>query len=332
MAGVRALRKLQLGKETTAGTAVAATTIWRGLGLIKDQQEVIFPEEDVGYIGGVERSYIARYWGELSMPDVEATFEQLPYILNAGVNTAAASVDGGGSDYIYVYAAPTTAQNTTDTYTWEGGDDNQAEEFDYCFVKSFTLSGEGQGALMMSAEWVGRQVTDSTYTASLSLPPVEEILVNSATLYIDDSGGTIGSTEVSDTLLGVNLSWTTGLQEFWAVDGSLDFSLVKQVADEIILTMTYEHNADAVTEKGKYRDNDIRLVRLEFVGSAFETAGDSYTYNTMIIDVAGTYEDWGVLDERDGNDVVEATLRVRYSVDDSLKAEIIIANELSALP
>lgn len=332
MAGVRALRKLQLGVETTAGTAVAATTIWRGLGVIKDNQEVVFPEEDVGYIGGVDRSYIARYWGELSMPDVEATFEQLPYILNAGINTAAASVDTDGSGYVYVYAAPTTAQNTIDTYTFEGGDDNQAEEFDYCFVKSFTLSGEGQGALMMSAEWVGRQVTDTSFTTSLSLPPVEEILVNSAVLYIDESGGTIGATTVSDTLLGVNLSWTTGNQEYWAVDGSLDFSLVKQTADEIILSMTYEHNADAVTEKGKYRDNSVRLVRLKFEGTALETAGSSYTYKTMIIDVAGIYEDWGVLDERDGNDVVEATLRCRYSVDDALKAEITVVNELTALP
>ena len=48
MAGSRALRKLQLGKEVVAaGTPVAATTIWRGQGVIKDNREVIFPEEDV---------------------------------------------------------------------------------------------------------------------------------------------------------------------------------------------------------------------------------------------------------------------------------------------
>ena len=77
MAGSRALRKLQLGQEGTAGTAVAATAIWRGMGTIHDIREVVFPEEDVGYIGGTDRSYIARYWSELSMPEVEATFEQI---------------------------------------------------------------------------------------------------------------------------------------------------------------------------------------------------------------------------------------------------------------
>ena len=29
-AGIKALRKVQLGRESTAGDAVAATTIWRG--------------------------------------------------------------------------------------------------------------------------------------------------------------------------------------------------------------------------------------------------------------------------------------------------------------
>ena len=150
MAGSRALRKLQLGRETTAGTAIPATTIWRGLGVIKDNRDVMFPEEDVGILGGTDRSYIAKYWSELAMPAVEATFEQIPYIFEAGIKLIqTGTVDTAGSGYIYTYPAPTTAQNTHGTYTIEGGDDQQAEEFDYVFVKHFNLSGDGQSALMM---------------------------------------------------------------------------------------------------------------------------------------------------------------------------------------
>lgn len=332
MAGSRALRKLVLGKETTSGTPVACTTIWRGMGTIHDVQEVVFPGEDVGILGGTDRSYIARYWTELSMPAVEATFEQLPYILQAGVKAAAASVDGTGSDYIYIYDASLTSQNTTNTYTIEGGDDQQAEEFDYGFVKSFTLSGSGMGALMMSAEWVGRQTTNTTFTDALTIPTVEEIIVNNATLYIDDSGGTIGSTSVASTLFGFTLNWDTGLSEYWAVDGSKDFSLTKFTPDEITLEMTYEHNAAAVTEKANYRSGATRLVRIKCEGAAVETAGTSYSVKTLLIDLAGVYEDWSALDDNDGNDVVNATLRCRYSVADTLKAQITVVNELAALP
>jgi hypothetical protein len=310
---------------------VAATAIWRGTGVIKDNREVMFPEEDVGILGGTNRSYIARTWSELAMPSVESTFEQLPYIFEAGVKAVAnGTVDTAGSGYVYTYTASTTAQNSTNTYTIEGGDDQQAEEFDYAFVKHLNLSGDGQGALMMSADWTGQATSNTTFTGAISIPTVEEIIVNNASLYIDDSGGTIGSTEVSNTLFGIDLDYTTGLQEFWAVDGSLDFSLIKFTADEIVLSLVYEHNGSTVTEKAKYRAGSTRLVRLLFNGTALATAG-TFTYKTLRLDMAGVYEDWSELQDQDGNDVVTATLRVRYSGTDSLKFEAVVVNELSAL-
>ncbi len=331
MAGSRSLRKIKLGKETTAGTNLDATTIWRGTGVIHDQRDRVFPKEDVGVLGGTDRSYTAKYWSDLTLDSVEGTFEQLPYIFEAGVKTAAASADGSGSGYIYEYAASITSQNTTTTYTIEGGDDQQEEEAAYWFCKHFNLSGDGQGALFMSSDWVGRVTANGTFKAALSVPSVEEILVNKGTLYIDDSGGSIGGTEVSSTLFGINFDYTTGLQEYWAVDGSLDFNLIKFTEDEIKLELTYEHNASAVTEKAKYQDGSTRLLRLKIEGSAFTTAGTDYTYKTLIIDVAGVYEDWSELQDQDGNDVVTATLRVRYSPADTLKAEFVIVNDLAAL-
>jgi len=331
MAGSRALRRLQFGVEATSGTPVASTFIWRGMGVIKDNRDITFPEEDVGILGGTDRSYVARKFSELAMPSVEATFEQLPYIFEAGIAAEVATQDGTGSGYIYEYLAPTTAQNTVNTYTIEGGDDEQAEEFDYAFVKHFNLSGDGQGALFLSADWTGREASDTTFTGALSVTTVEEILVNSASLFIDDSGGTVGSTAVSNTLFGIDLDWTTGLQEYWAVDGSLDFSLIKFTSDDIVLTMTYEHNTSAVAEKAKYRAGDTRLVRLLFEGADLATSG-VYSKKTLQIDLAGVYEDWSALEDQDGNDVITATLRCRYSSTDALKAEATVVNELSVLP
>ena len=333
MAGSRALRKIQIGREAAAtpGTNVAATTIWRGMGVIKDNREVIFPEEDVGILGGTDRSYIARQWSEIALPGVEATFEQVGYILEAGVQSVqTGTVDTAGSGLIYSYAASTTAQNTTLTYSFEGGDDQQAEEFSFGFVKHFNLSGTGQGALMMSSDWTGQTTTNASF-ASVSIPSVEEILVNNATLYIDNAGGGIGTTTVGDTLFGIDLDWTTGLQEYWAVDGSLDFSLTKFTADDIVLTMTYEHNTSAVTEKANFRSGATRLVRLLFEGSLLTTAA-SYTNKTLQVDLTGVYEDWSALEDQDGNDVVTATLRVRYGETDSSKADIVVVNELANLP
>ena len=78
--GIKALRRIQLGKETDPGTAVAATAIWRGTGTIQDNLTTVFPAEDVGILVGTDRNYIPKAEAMLSLAETEATFEQLPYL------------------------------------------------------------------------------------------------------------------------------------------------------------------------------------------------------------------------------------------------------------
>ena len=46
MAGVKFLRRIQLGVESVLGTGVAATTKWRGNGAIDDGIDLRFVQED----------------------------------------------------------------------------------------------------------------------------------------------------------------------------------------------------------------------------------------------------------------------------------------------
>lgn len=333
MAGIKKLRRIQLGLETAAGTAVAATAIWRGVGTIEDQLEMVFPEEDVGYLSGVDRAYIPKVLAALSMEDIEATFEQLPYILSAGVqNTVSGSTDTGGSGKIYSYVMATTAAQTLKTYTLEGGDDQQEEEFAYGFVESFKLSGKGGEALMMSAEWKGRQVAPSTFTAAPSLPAVEEILFSKGNLFIDTAGGTIGATTKSNTLMGMEIEVSTGIVPVFAGDGNLYFSFTKMASPEVTLNITFEHDATSVAEKAAWRAGTTRQIRLKWLGTALTTAGSGYTYKTLIVDMAGKWEKFEKLAEQDGNDIVTGTFRARYNSTAALFYKMIVVNELASLP
>lgn len=333
MAGIRALRKIQMGREATAGTAVAATTIWRGTGTIEDKREVVFPEEDVGYLSGIDRSYIPKLDAALSMDSIEATYEQLPHIFEAGIRTDTPAQDGAGSDYIYEYVFPTTSKNTLKTYTLEGGDDQQAEEMEYSFVESFTLEGAAGEALMMSAEWRGRQVTDTTFTAGQSIPSVEEILVSKGKIYIDDVSGTIGTTQKTSTLLGLTLNVTTGWIPKYTADGNKYFTFIQSTPPEVTLQLTFEHDGTATAEKTNWRNETARLIRLEFEGeTAFATPGTTYSYNTFRIDMAGKWETFDKLGEQDGNDIITATFRARYNSTSALFVLFVIATELATLP
>lgn len=332
MAGRKLLRKIQLGRESSAGTAVAATTVWGGMGTIEDQREVKFVEEDIGYLSGVDRTYTPKYLAAISFDEVEATFEQLPHVLEAGVKTVTPSQDGTGSGYIYSYDFPTTADNTIKTYTIEGGDDQQAEEMEYSFVESFSISGAAEEGVMVGADWLGRQVTDVSFTGSQSRPTVKEILFGKAKLYIDAEGGTIGSTQITSSFLEFVLNVKTGWEPRFTGDGNLYFTRHANVGPELTLDITFEHDSNAVTEKGNWRNETARQIRINIDGPALGTAGTTYTYKTFRIDVAGKWENFEKIGDMDGNDILKGTFKPRYNSTASLFALILIVNELSALP
>lgn len=329
MPGIRALRRIQLGKETTAGTSLAATAVWRGIGTIKDTLKVTFPQEDVGILGGLDRAYIPSLGGELEFEDTEATFEQLPYILEAGIALQSPAQDGAGTLYINTYTIPTTTQGTWRTFTIEGGDDQQEEEMEYSFVPEFTLKGKASEALMVSAKWQGRQVAPSTFTGSLALPTVEEILFSKGKLFIDAVSTFPATTQKTSTFLSMDLKAKTGLVAVPTGDGNLYFTFVKRTMPEFLLDITFEHETTSVAEKAAWRAGTARSIRIDFTGST--GTGTTYSNKKLLIDLLGKWETFDKLGEQDGNDIVKGTMRCRYNGTAASAGRIIVVNLNSTL-
>jgi len=331
--GVRDLRKIELGKETTAGTAVAATTVWGGTGVLKDDREITVVEEDVGYLQPLGRQYVPRYGATIDFDEIEATFEQLPYLLAASVeNVTTGAADGDGSGKIYQYDFATNAANTITTYTIEAGDNQRVDEMEYSFVEEWTLSGAKNEAVKMQGSWRGRQATDSDFTGALSRPTVEEILFNKGKLYIDATGGTIGTTQKTATWLGFTLHAVPGQKAHYTGDGNLYYTDVKQVTGELTGELVLEHDATGEAELGFARTGVVRLARMQFQGSALTTAGTTYTYKTLQIDLAIKYTDVPELGEDEGDNTLTLPFRAIYSTADNQSNQVIVVNELASLP
>ena len=333
MAGITALRKIQLGRESTAGTAVAATTIWRGMGLLEDQREIKHVDEQIGVALPTTRAYVPKLGAQIAFDAIEATFQQLPHILEAGIRTDTPASDGSG--YVYEYAMPTTAVNTIKTYTIEGGDNQLAQEADYCFVESFKISGNAGEGVMMEATWRGRDVVDTTFTGALSAPtliPGDHIVFGGSTLAIDAVGGTLGATVIASTLLSFELDVTTGLKaKFTNLGKDFDFVYFDRGSFSATLKLVYEHNAAADAQRDLYEAATPRQLRLKFVGPALGTPGSTYTTLGLEIDAAGVYTAMPYGDV-DGNATVEAEMQIGYDMTAALGLTIRVINELSAIP
>lgn len=405
--GIKALSRIQLGKEATAGTKVNATTLWRGEGTLKDDLLVVNPVEDIGIAIDTDRAYIPFKGGTLTLQSTPATFEQVGYLCAMGIkNVSTGSSDSTGSGYVYTYPLPTSTKNSVQSYSIEAGDDRQAEFAQYGVVSNIKLSGKYKEAVMMSGTVLTRTVSPNSYTAAtisststvslkdtaggftfstgqrveitgstdtgndkiysivtastaaltfstdttittfssgstitmeqtfttVSIPAIEEILFDKGKLYIDEVGGTIGTSQKSNTFLSFDLDLQTGWKGQLTGDGRLDFSFAKYTKATGTLRVTFEHEGTAVAEKAKWRAKTPRLIRVKVEGGALTVAGSVYTYKTLIIDLAGVWTEFTALENDDGNDTVTGTLKFGYDSTYASSGQIVVVNELSALP
>lgn len=334
MSGIKPLRKITLGPETTAGTAVAGTRIWHGNGLLEDTRVTKFIDKDVGILSGIDDTYVPKLGGTILLESTPATFEQFPVILEMGVKkVTTGSADGSGSGKIYSYTLPTTAIPTLRTYTIEGGDNQEVEEMEYCHVTDFTLTGDEGEAWTMGATVMGRQVqVVSSFTTAATLPTVETILFQKTKLYIDAIGGSFGGTQKTNTLLAAQLTWRSGIRQKFTADGNLYFSFTQMTQPEARLKLTFEHDTVSTAEKVFWRAQTARKIRLLSQGSTFTTAGTTYSVKTMIIDLAGKWEKFNKLTDRNGNDTIEAEFVSKYDGTAADWGKILIVTNLTSIP
>jgi hypothetical protein len=325
--GSHSTNKIQMGRETTKGTAVAADIIWRGEpAAIEDTSVIQRVVESIGLNLNSGRTFVAQKSASLRPPPTPATFEHLPHLLAAGVEDASPS---GAGPYTYDYAPSLTATpNAVATYTIESGNAiaGDGAEMEYSFVSALNLTGEIGGSWMMQPTWMGRQRTEAAMTGGLSVVAVEEILFGKTSLYIDATGGTIGSTQKTGVLqkAAINLE-QTGLVPLFSADGALYFTSHKWTPPRLTFSITIELESGGVVaaERAFLQSQAFRLFRLRSSGTS---------NRQMTIDFAGKYTSIGDYENSNGNTVVTFNGEADYSSSDSLFFNFVIINNLSALP
>jgi hypothetical protein len=183
--GSKSARQIQFGKESVAGVPVNPTALWRGMGNLKSDDPHVFPEENIGVIGGTNRNFIQYKGGTLTLEETPATFEQLPYILGMGVSKPVITADSG-SGYAHKFELPKKSLKTIDTYSVVAGDNAGVENASYLYARTFTISGVAKEELKMSAELGTREVRE------LFIDGLSGIAFVASTSSITDSNNRLG--------------------------------------------------------------------------------------------------------------------------------------------
>jgi len=315
------LKVVQLGQETTWGTAVAATA--RLMGLAEASIHPVAENVKTPYLGNLSPSMLDTQVKMSAEGAISAvgTYEDILYFLCGLFGLVSPS--GTASPYTWSFSAPLTSKASPLVYSVEYGASGASYVLSGAIMKDLEISVEAGGLWQVKANVLGEDIA-TVSLASLNDRTVEAIRAADTKVYMDGWGDTMGTTEVSGTLIAATLSvdakrhlknFITGLltpydygESRW--DGSLTLTLeynatAKAVVDALLAPALIQRQIRLKAESG------TKVAQIDFCGS-LEDAGELFS-------------------DRDGNMTIETSWTGTYHSTVANWLEIEVQNAVSTL-
>lgn len=334
-AGIRALRRIQIGKEATPGAGGAATLFLTGTLGMALNQEIHQPNQwETGRLASFEQSEVIA--SEVALPfDSDASYEQLAYLLHMGIEVGTIATN------TIRYSPNYYASNPPQTYVFEYGDDVQSYAANYVFARQLELSGQVGQVVSVRADLVGRQMNEATIftgetTAvppvfSINPPPRETIKMAHAQFKADPLWTNVGTTDVPGTLVDFNWRFMNGYTPQRFADRTLFFSEIAEAKRHVELDLTVAFNATTKAWfEDLYRVQEYQVFALEFINNVTGTlvpADDK----SLSLQVGGKITQYATLTEREGQDIVK--IKIMSEFDDTGARDMrVILDPQAAVP
>ena len=338
-----ALRRVYIGNESAPGTAVAATEVMLGrMSAPYADKTMHYPEQD--------RGTMSRHYGDdfVVQRYVEGTFDfeaNTRHILHALSNSVRGNITPTQPDpvneplaYLWTFEPNLTSPNTPDetngidTFTLEYGDNVQAYEIEYVFCRTLTISASPNEPVMVSWEWGGRRLTETTFTPALTVQPVQYFPANTCQFYIDNSYATIGTTEKSCLISAWTWTFETMFTARFGAGGQLYFCDLNEGEKTSSLELTFRRDdTDSEAEKDKFDNRTTAYLRVRCNGQTEIDSGEGnlpYIY----IDGAFKYTAWGDPTDEDGTVTEVVTAESVEDATASKQFTISVLTDRSTLP
>lgn len=242
------LRQVQIGKETTWGTAVAAT---RRLAV----QEATFkpniqtePITELGTLApAVDVDIVYKDGGEIELKGY-LNVEDFQYYMDG---TFAAATPSGAGPYARTWTAPHRLAYAPNSYTLEYGQAGGLYKAAGCLVSKFEITGKIKEWLMFTITFIAKEVTTLSSLAALADPVYTRIRAADCGLTIDPT--TPLTTTIASTLLEMKFSFTTNIHnkpymgqlgpagfgiDGWEADGEIKAEFTSAIKAELDAVLT----------------------------------------------------------------------------------------------
>lgn len=315
---------VQLGMESSPGTAVAAT---------KRLMATAFefgPSVDVQTWRGSGYKYpsvtgLQKEWteGTFSGP---ITYTELVYFLCGLVKNVTPS--GATLAKTWTFSPATTSEDTVKTFTIEQGSAVRAAQIAYGLITGLTLSF-GDGGAELSGDFIGQAMTDGhTMTSSgvteVALVPVTRI--QTGIKLADTSAGLAGASYLTRPL-SAEWSLTNRFAPIWALNQSTSFPVHIETEPSLEVKLLLQADATGMGLLDTMRANSTKFMRIEAIGAVIESA---VTYQ-LTIDTAFRVTDVSELRDEDGVFAIEWTGVGVHDATFTKAFNITVVNEVASL-
>jgi hypothetical protein len=348
--GFSRMRRHQFGAQSVLLTPVAATRRLgvRGVPTIEpnwtDQDEV-----DTGSIDPALPPYRTALDITQSLTHSPLNFNDIPLLMSAGVIGGVSGSAVGAGAYTWTHAADSLAATTLDYFTDEFADDannndsgppEDGMQLYGGIIETLNFSfGEDLGPWQASADWrfagVNAHVTP---TAGLQVSSNSTIAFGADTaLYIDDTSGGIGGTQISDSLHSADITITNSIDVKRFANGSNSrfqvsgYGLAERVIEatfRFAKTSAIVAALNSETVDWLSADPVNRYINLVTTSTAEAESGTPYSWDQRFSGTWRTRTDAEV----GGNSVVELTLVGRYDAGLGYPYRSLATNTLATLP
>lgn len=327
-APIDVLEVLQAGKETTAGTSVAATArVHIEPGSVQwDHNYESVRRRYAGSLATSHGTQLGLQAPTLSFTE-RVTYDHVVRLLSMSVKGGITG-SGGGANKTWSSIIPSDTTDNLNRWTFEvGGVDTfpDEEEFTGCVAQEvvFNWAKSDNEPLKADVSVLAMRNVQAARTGALSMPSTfVEVLSRTARVYIDS--GTIGSTSYSRALSG-RLSIVPGLVARYGTDGNDYPGSVRLVGPrEYAMDLMIEYDTDDLRD---FRRAETPIkVRLEFPGEAL--GGGNYNlrfdyFGKIAGDPIGS--DGGVK-------VMNITTVGEYDSSTTAELDVTVVNTITALP
>ncbi len=213
------LQVIQLGVESTAGSAVPASKRLRSMRVTLQPQANIDEFIPSGYKYPVLTA-MNQEWTAASF-EGEPTYQEIIYPFSSIINGATASAVGtaaSGTAFVWNFSSNTTALDTPKTYTIERGDSNAARRFAHGLFNSITID-VSRTDTAINGDMVGHRLESGIALSGTAVElPLTPILGNQFKLYLEDSQAALGTASALQRAFNLNISIGPRHTPIWPIN------------------------------------------------------------------------------------------------------------------